>query len=172
MSVVVKLSQRLRGEVGGHEQIRLYTKGADSVLLALLEPGSRGADAASMETLNTTLHDWADVALRTLVFAKREISASSWDEWHVKYGVATCSARLLSHHRPPSRMISHDLPRSLRYDVATSSARELARLRQGKPNEISRLQMELECDLTLQGATAIEDKLQGGVPEILQVNAC
>lgn len=41
-------------------------------------------------------------------------------------------------------------------------------MRRGQPNAIQKLQMELECDLVLQGATAIEDKLQDGVPEILQ----
>eukprot|EP00316_Scyphosphaera_apsteinii_P025996 CAMPEP_0119328136 /NCGR_PEP_ID=MMETSP1333-20130426/72550_1 /TAXON_ID=418940 /ORGANISM="Scyphosphaera apsteinii, Strain RCC1455" /LENGTH=125 /DNA_ID=CAMNT_0007336909 /DNA_START=21 /DNA_END=395 /DNA_ORIENTATION=- len=32
---------------------------------------------------------------------------------------------------------------------------------------IDKLQGELECDMTLQGATGLEDKLQVGVPEIL-----
>ena len=138
MSIVVKLTSGLAGQVGGVEQIRLYSKGADSVMLTLLMPGSRGADAAALGALNKTLHEWADVALRTLVFAKREIGEAEWAEWYVHY------------------------------QAATSSPAELAKMRKGLPNEIGRLQMTLEKDLTLQGATAIEDKLQDGVPEVLQ----
>ena len=43
----------------------------------------------------------------------------------------------------------------------------MRKLKAGEPNEISRLQSEVECELELQGASAIEDKLQDGVPEVL-----
>ena len=43
----------------------------------------------------------------------------------------------------------------------------MTKLKTGQPNRITQLQTELECDLTLQGATAIEDQLQDGVPEVL-----
>ena len=108
------------------------------MLLTLLKPGSPGTSDAELAVLNATLEEWAEIALRTLVFAKREIGPEQWDAWFAQY------------------------------EAATSSPTELTKMREGKPNEIQRLQMELECDLTLQGATAIEDKLQGGVPEILQ----
>ena len=51
--------------------------------------------------------------------------------------------------------------------AAASDPLEVQRLKLGEPNAIDALQAEIECDLTLQGATAIEDKLQDGVPEIL-----
>ena len=40
-------------------------------------------------------------------------------------------------------------------------------MRAGEANAIVRLQSELECELELMGATAIEDQLQDGVPEVL-----
>ena len=74
MSVIVQLPPELvGGVVGGKEEVRLFTKGADSVVLELLAPGSKGADEASLERLNETLGEWAEMALRTLVFASREI---------------------------------------------------------------------------------------------------
>ena len=54
------------------------------------------------------------------------------------------------------------------YDNATNDPQEVARLKTGEPNEIQRLQQQAEKGLTLQGATALEDKLQDGVPEVLQ----
>ena len=45
---------------------------------------------------------------------------------------------------------------------------EVRKNKAGEPGIISMLQAELECEMELQGATAIEDKLQEGVPEILR----
>ena len=140
MSVIVRLPPALVEALGGGEAVRLYTKGADSVLLAegdecILEAGSRGSDAASREQLDALLYEWADIALRTLVFAKRELP--NFGVWHEAYR------------------------------AANEDPEEVRKLKAGEPNEIGRLQSEIECELTLQGATAIEDKLQEGVPEIL-----
>ena len=54
-----------------------------------------------------------------------------------------------------------------RYDEANNSPDEQMKMKMGKPNAISNLQDEVESYMTLQGATAIEDKLQDGVPELL-----
>lgn len=43
----------------------------------------------------------------------------------------------------------------------------MSRRKRGEPNEIERLMDEIEKDLELVGATAIEDKLQEGVPETI-----
>ena len=40
-------------------------------------------------------------------------------------------------------------------------------MKKGLPNKITEMQAELESSLTLQGSTAIEDKLQEGVPALL-----
>ena len=88
------------------------------------------------------LYTWAEVALRTLVWAQRGIPEADFAAWHA------------------------------RYRAASESPQEVAKFKAGEPNQITELQEEAERGLQLQGATAIEDKLQGGVPEILQVNAC
>ena len=44
---------------------------------------------------------------------------------------------------------------------------ELRAYRAGEPCTITELQAELEAHLSFQGATAIEDKLQDGVPAAL-----
>ena len=100
-----------------------------------MQVGSSGSDAPSLAALYQLLGDWAEIALRTLVFAKRELA--DFDTWHVPFR------------------------------AANESPEEVRKLKAGEPNEISRLQALVECELTLQGATAIEDKLQDGVPEIL-----
>ncbi len=140
MSVIVRLPEALVASLGGGAPIRLYTKGADSVLLAdgadsLLAAGSRGSDAQSRGKLDALLYEWADIALRTLVFAKRELP--DFESWHA------------------------------RYRAANEDPEQVRKLKLGQPNAISELQASLEREYELQGATAIEDKLQDGVPEIL-----
>ena len=139
MSVIVRLPPKLLEVVGGGSPVRLYCKGADSVLCdsssGVLELGSRGSDEASMQKLDALLYEWADIALRTLVFAKREIP--DFEEWNAKYV------------------------------AAINDPEQVRRAKAKEPNEIARLQAIVENGLTLQGATAIEDKLQDGVPEIL-----
>ena len=138
MSVVVQLPPALLRALGGGAPVRLYTKGADSVLLTLLAPGSRGSDPEALGVLSEQLAQWADVALRTLVFAKRELADAEYAAWNAQY------------------------------EEATSDPAQLLALRRGEPNKISALQVELEASLVMQGATAIEDKLQHGVPEVLR----
>ena len=88
-----------------------------------------------MEKLNDLLYEWADIALRTLVWGRRELT--NYDDWHALYEMAC---------QDPSEVRKH---------------------KTGQPSRIGELQAEAEAMLTLQGATAIEDKLQDGVPEVL-----
>mmetsp|Transcript_11735 Transcript_11735/g.26427 ORF Transcript_11735/g.26427 Transcript_11735/m.26427 type:complete len:1004 (+) Transcript_11735:1-3012(+) len=135
MSVVVRLPPALVEVCDGDCPVRLYSKGADSVMFELLAKGSRGSDEQSLRKFESLLNVWADIALRTLVFAKREIE--DFESWNV------------------------------RWTAANESAEEVRKLKLGEPNLISELTLELERELVLQGATAIEDKLQDGVPEVL-----
>ena len=48
----------------------------------------RGSDAASIEALTTRLGEWAEIALRTMVFAKRELPPDVFDAWYAKYDKA------------------------------------------------------------------------------------
>jgi len=135
MSVVVRLPPALLAALGGGCNVRLYCKGADSTIFSLLAQGSPGTDEESMGKLEEILRDWADIALRTLVFASREMPEFS--KWYDDY------------------------------DSARENPNEVQKMKRGEDNEISRLMDEAECQLVLQGATAIEDKLQDGVPELL-----
>lgn len=135
MSVLVRLPPALVESCGGGSAVRLYSKGADSVMLSVLAANSRGSDGPSVTELQKLLCDWADIALRTLVFCKREVD--HFDEWYARWAVASNSVEQIRKHKL------------------------------GEPNAISQLQAELESQMELQGATAIEDKLQDGVPEVL-----
>ena len=135
MSVIVRLPPALLAECGGGEAVRIYSKGADSVMLTLLREGSKGTDPESRATLDALLYEWADIALRTLVFAKREVMG--FDAWLA------------------------------RWTAASEDPEAVRKQKLGEPNAITDLQLELEADLILQAATAIEDKLQDGVPEVL-----
>lgn len=136
MSVVVRLPPALVSSCGGGAAERIYTKGADSVLLDMLAPGSNGSQSGELEQLDGLLHEWASIALRTLVWGKRELP--NYAAW------------------------------ASEYMVVIESPSEALKRKVGEPNAIDDLQAQLEANLTLQGATAIEDKLQDGVPEVLR----
>ncbi|XP_041278418.1 phospholipid-transporting ATPase IK [Onychostruthus taczanowskii] len=107
--------------------IRLYTKGADTVILERLR--SRGPK----ETLTERALDrFAEETLRTLCVASREVSEAEFRAWSRRHR----EAAVLLHHRA---------------------------------QELDRLYEEMEQNLQLLGATAIEDKLQDGVPETIQL---
>ncbi|NXE98286.1 AT8B3 ATPase, partial [Menura novaehollandiae] len=107
--------------------IRLYTKGADTVILERLR--GRGPN----ETLTERALDrFAEETLRTLCVASREVSEAEFRGWSRRH-------------------------------------REAAVLLQDRARELDRLYEEMEQNLQLLGATAIEDKLQDGVPETIQL---
>ncbi|XP_040548619.1 phospholipid-transporting ATPase IK isoform X3 [Gallus gallus] len=107
--------------------IRLYTKGADTVILERLR--GRGPNQDFTER---ALDLFAEETLRTLCLASKELSEAEYDEWGRRHRVANV-------------------------------------LLQGRACELDRLYEEMEQDLELLGVTAIEDKLQEGVPETIQL---
>ncbi|XP_064257581.1 phospholipid-transporting ATPase ID isoform X4 [Passer domesticus] len=109
-------------------KIRLYCKGADTILLERLHPLNQ--DLASVTTDH--LNEYAGEGLRTLVLAYKDLEESYYKDW---------SERL---HRAGS----------------APEARE---------DHLARLYDEVEHDMMLLGATAIEDKLQQGVPETIAI---
>ncbi|NXM76026.1 AT8B3 ATPase, partial [Serilophus lunatus] len=107
--------------------IRLYTKGADTVILERLR--RRGPSETFTER---ALDRFAEETLRTLCLASKEVSEAEYHEWGRR------------HH-------------------------EASVLLQDRARELDRLYEEMEQNLQLLGATAIEDKLQDGVPETIQL---
>ncbi|NXQ32602.1 AT8B3 ATPase, partial [Alaudala cheleensis] len=107
--------------------IRLYTKGADTVILERLR--RRGSHERLTER---ALDRFAEETLRTLCVASREVSEAEFRAWSRRH-------------------------------------REATELLQERAQELDRLYEEMEQNLQLLGATAIEDKLQDGVPETIQL---
>ncbi|XP_033927142.1 phospholipid-transporting ATPase ID isoform X2 [Melopsittacus undulatus] len=109
-------------------RIRLYCKGADTILLERLHPINQDLSSVTSDHLN----EFAGEGLRTLVLAYRDLEQSYYEEW---------SKRLRQ----------------------ASSARE------AREDRMAQLYEEVEQDMMLLGATAIEDKLQQGVPETIAI---
>ena len=117
MSVIV--------EYDGKRQ--LLCKGADTLVLQLLESGSNND---MVEQTKVHLNEYAVYGLRTLCLAVRDIDDDYWNEWQLKYHEATTSL-------------------------------------EDREQKVSACYEEIEQNLRLIGATAVEDKLQVGVPETI-----
>ncbi|XP_066840114.1 phospholipid-transporting ATPase IK isoform X2 [Anser cygnoides] len=107
--------------------IRLYTKGADTVILARLR--SRGPSETFTER---ALDCFAEETLRTLCLASKVVSEAEYCEWSRRH-------------------------------------QEASILLQDRAWQLDSLYEEMEQNLELLGVTAIEDKLQDGVPETIQL---
>ncbi|NXL48499.1 AT8B3 ATPase, partial [Podilymbus podiceps] len=107
--------------------IRLYTKGADTVILERLQ--RRGPNETFTEM---ALDRFAEETLRTLCLASKEVSEAEYSVWSRRH-------------------------------------REASVLLRDRGRELDKLYEEMEQNLQLLGATAIEDKLQDGVPETIQL---
>ncbi|XP_071029970.1 phospholipid-transporting ATPase IC-like [Oncorhynchus clarkii lewisi] len=106
-------------------RIRLYCKGADTVIYERLSPNSK-----HKEVTQTALDIFANETLRTLCLCYKDISKQEFDAWAKKHKAAS---------------------------VAMGN-REAA---------LDRVYEQIESNLMMIGATAIEDKLQDGVPETI-----
>ncbi|XP_044189707.1 phospholipid-transporting ATPase IC [Thunnus albacares] len=106
-------------------RIRLYCKGADTVIYERLSPNSRHKD-----TTQTALDTFANETLRTLCLCYKDISIDEYEAWSRKHKDAQVSL----------------------------GDREAA---------LDSVYEQIENNLLLIGATAIEDKLQDGVPETI-----
>uniref|UniRef100_A0A8D3C2K0 Phospholipid-transporting ATPase n=1 Tax=Scophthalmus maximus TaxID=52904 RepID=A0A8D3C2K0_SCOMX len=106
-------------------RIRLYCKGADTVIYERLSPNSRHKEATQ-----TALDVFANETLRTLCLCYKDISRDEYEAW--------------SRIHKEAQVAKRDR------DAALDRAYE-----------------QIEGNLLLIGATAIEDKLQDGVPETI-----
>ena len=106
-------------------RIRLYCKGADTVILERLVQGT-----PNIERTLQHLEDYATEGLRTLCLAYREISEAEYREWAAVFEKAATTIN-------------------------------------NRGEELDKAAELIERDLTLLGATAIEDRLQDGVPETI-----
>ncbi|KAK5878527.1 hypothetical protein CesoFtcFv8_023926 [Champsocephalus esox] len=106
-------------------RIRLYCKGADTVIYERLSPHSK-----HKETTQSDLDVFANATLRTLCLSYKDISTADYEAWSRRHKAAQVS------------MSDRDTALDIVYE-------------------------QIESNLMLIGATAIEDKLQDGVPETI-----
>ncbi|XP_068627807.1 probable phospholipid-transporting ATPase IA isoform X1 [Battus philenor] len=109
-------------------EIKLYCKGADSVIYPRLAGGPESAKYA--EATLAHLEHFAAEGLRTLVFAVADIPEHVYKDWSNTYHKASIAI-------------------------------------QDREQKIEEAALLIENNLRLLGATAIEDKLQDGVPETI-----
>ncbi|XP_029436278.1 phospholipid-transporting ATPase ID isoform X2 [Rhinatrema bivittatum] len=109
-------------------RIRLYCKGADTILFERLHPSNQMLMGATTEHLN----EYAGDGLRTLVLAYKDLEEEYYEDW------------------------------AERLQWANSTL-------EGREEKLSAVYEEIEHDMMLLGATAIEDKLQEGVPETIAI---
>ncbi|KAL0985263.1 hypothetical protein UPYG_G00154720 [Umbra pygmaea] len=109
-------------------RIRLYCKGADTLLFERLHPCNHHL----MNVTTDHLNEYAGDGLRTLVLAYRDLSEEQWEEW-------------AENHRQA--------------DMSTDC----------RDDRLAATYEHIEQDMMLLGATAIEDKLQEGVPETIAI---
>ncbi|XP_064421799.1 phospholipid-transporting ATPase ID [Latimeria chalumnae] len=107
-------------------QLKLYCKGADTVLFERLHPSNQDL----MYVTNDNLNEFAGEGLRTLVLACKNLDEDYFTNW------------LKALHRASITLDNRDELLAAVYE-------------------------DIEQDMMLLGATAIEDKLQEGVPETI-----
>ena len=106
--------------------IRVFTKGADNIMMPRLPESAVG----TKEKLSEHLSSFAREGLRTLVMAQKVLTQEAFDKWHKKYAEASAAV----------------FERDEKMEVVAEM---------------------MEKDLDLVGCSAIEDKLQDGVPETI-----
>lgn len=106
-------------------KIKLYCKGADTVILERLAPNNPMVDTTLQH-----LEDYATEGLRTLCLAMREIPESEYKQWSAIFEKAATTIN-------------------------------------NRGDELDKAAELIEKDMYLLGATAIEDRLQDGVPDTI-----
>ncbi|XP_072272623.1 phospholipid-transporting ATPase IC-like [Pyxicephalus adspersus] len=106
-------------------KIKLYCKGADTIIYARLHPNNPIKEA-TQEALDV----FANETLRTLCLCYKDISEEQFDMWNKRYKAASIAVN-------------------------------------NRDEALDKVYEEIETNLVLLGATAIEDKLQDGVPQTI-----
>lgn len=132
MSVIVLENGEAVSAGREEPRIRIYTKGADNVIMERLR---QGQDPEMVKKTLDHLAMYADDGLRTLAIATATITKERYNAWKTKFN-----------------------------EALLDEAEETKRKAQ-MPNKIDLVMAEIETELELIGATAIEDKLQNGVPD-------
>eukprot|EP00172_Hildenbrandia_rubra_P002516 Plantae.Rhodophyta-Hildenbrandia_rubra.ctg3400.p1 GENE.Plantae.Rhodophyta-Hildenbrandia_rubra.ctg3400~~Plantae.Rhodophyta-Hildenbrandia_rubra.ctg3400.p1 ORF type:complete len:1183 (+),score=168.28 Plantae.Rhodophyta-Hildenbrandia_rubra.ctg3400:1027-4575(+) len=92
-------------------RIRMFTKGADSVMLELLEPGPYTSK------LQEQIDIFALDGLRTLVYGERDLSEEQYKEWRLRYEAA---CNLMSGRKEAQASVAAEAERGLHYIGSTA----------------------------------------------------
>eukprot|EP01041_Mallomonas_annulata_P003040 gene3040-5957_t len=111
--------------------IRIYTKGADTVMI---DRFANGQDDL-LRVTNVHMNQYSVEGLRCLLIGYAEIPFEKFNSWYKLYR------------------------------EACTDLNQIEKKKKGQSNTIEDLQDSIEQNLTLVGCTAIEDRLQDGVPE-------
>ncbi|CAM6101933.1 unnamed protein product [Calypogeia fissa] len=133
MAVLEFTSERKRMSIicrDSKGRIKLYCKGADSVIFKRL---ARGQEELVDISLNQ-LEDFARCGYRTMCMAERQISGSEYEKWAARFRAASIAL-------------------------------------DDRDEKLAAVSETIERDLMLLGVTAVEDKLQGKVPETITLLA-
>lgn len=114
-------------------QIKILTKGADSVMMHRLRSGQEYL----INQTDKDMREYAIEGLRCLIIAFAVIKEKDYRKWNDGY-----------------KRVCSDL-------------QQIDKKKKGEANNIEELEDAIEQKLTLVGATAIEDRLQDGVPECI-----
>jgi magnesium-transporting ATPase (P-type) len=124
----------------GHGDLYLFCKGADSVIFPRLRlAGQSPRENRMRRHTKRQLIEWGNDGLRTLVFASRRLDLADFCTW------------------------------SNRFQSVCVDMEEIRKRKMKQPNSIDDMMNEVENGLSLQGATANEDKLQPEVPETIEL---
>jgi len=129
MSVIIKDKDKT-----GKSVIRMFTKGAESIIYERLASGQEGL----LKETDIQVCAYAFEGLRCLVVAYADIDENTYNNWNE------------------------------RYKEAKTDLNEIDKKKRGEKNSIELLEEEIEKNLLLLGATAVEDRLQDGVPECIE----
>lgn len=92
-------------------KIRMYTKGADTIMLKLL---SRDAD---IDTIQAHIDEFAKEGLRTLVFAMKEFTEEEFNPWFERFQEARNS---LDNREEKTSVVSAEIEKDLEYIATTA----------------------------------------------------
>ena len=145
--------------------IVLYCKGADAVILERV----RAEDAASRRVVQEHVDVFAKEGLRTLAYAAVRLTQERYAAWE-KVG-AGVEARVGWRNAAPFAPHAERAGWSRGRDVCAAARQTFLEASVALENRQARMDdaaAAIEVDLELLGATAIEDRLQAGVPETIE----
>ncbi|KAG0022666.1 hypothetical protein BGZ81_008440 [Podila clonocystis] len=160
------------------DEILLLTKGADNIIFERLAAGQDQL----VEDTTAHLQDFARDGLRTLCLAYRSLDVELYKRWSARYQYAATYVEGTEQHCSSEEGRSGNQPHASTSEIQPDDSdppRNIVRstgptikdsfTTKTRQEMLEELAEEMERDLQLLGATGIEDRLQDGVPETIQL---